>query len=84
MVSIVASPGLPDLLNNGLHVRMDGTLLLSQMSTSNPSVKVVTRAINVRTSLPTPEPDTTDRPVSDLALTQTHNQIVYLAITWKI
>jgi hypothetical protein len=84
MASIVASPGLPDLLNNGLHARTDGTLLRSQMSTSSPSVKVVTRATNVRTSLPTPEPDTTDKPVSDLALAQTHYSIAYLAITWKI
>jgi hypothetical protein len=60
---VVASLGLPGLLNNGLHARMDGILLRSQMSTSSPSAKAVTLATNVRTSLPTPEPDTTDKVV---------------------
>jgi hypothetical protein len=81
--SIVANPGLPDLLSNGLHVHMVGTLR-SQMSMSSPSAKVVTQATNVGTSLPTPEPDTTDRSVPDLALTQAHNPIKYLAFIWKI
>jgi hypothetical protein len=58
---LVASLGLPGLLNNGLHARMDGILLRSQMSTSSPSAKAVTLATNVRTSLPNPEPDTTDK-----------------------
>jgi hypothetical protein len=66
--SIVANPGLLDLLNNGLHVHMVGTLR-SQMSMSSPLAKVVTQTTNVGTSLPTPEPDTTDEAVSDLALT---------------
>jgi hypothetical protein len=84
MLSIVASLGLPDLLNTGLHVRMDGTPLPSLMSMSSPSAKTVTRVTKVGTSLPTPEPDTTDRSVSYTAPTQTHNRLKYLAISWKI
>jgi hypothetical protein len=84
MLSIVASLGLPDLLNTGLLALMDGTPLPSLMSMSSPSAKAVTRATKVGTSLPTPEPDTTDRSGSYTALTQTHNRLEYLAISWKI
>lgn len=48
--STVASLGLLlVLLNSGPHALMDGTLLHSQMSTSNPSAKAATRATNVGT-----------------------------------
>jgi len=65
--STVANPGLPDLLTTGLHVPMDGTLR-SLMSMSSPSAKVASLATNVGTSLPIPETDTTDKPVSNLLL----------------
>jgi hypothetical protein len=80
MLSIVASLGLPDLLNTGLHARMDGTLLPSLKSMSSPSAKAVTPT-KVGTSLPTPEPDTTDRSVSHTAPTQTHTVD---ANTWRL
>ena len=81
--SIVAIPGLLDLLNNGLHVPMDGTLR-SQMSMSSPSAKAATRATKVGTSLPTPEADTPDKTVSNLGLAQAQNSIEHLAVIEKI
>lgn len=72
--SVVASLGvLLDLLSNGPHVLMDGTLLRSQMSMNNPSAKVATRATNVGTCLPALEPDSTDKTVSVLAFSRIHD-----------
>lgn len=66
--SIVASLGLVlDLLNDGPHALMDGTLLLSQMSMKNLSAKAATRATNVGTCVPALELDFTDETVTTLA-----------------
>ena len=73
--SAVASLGpLPDLLNNGPLVLMDGTLLRSQMSMNNPSAKVATRATNVGTCVPALEPDSTDETVSHLVFSRIHDR----------